>query len=73
VDIKRFFDNVDHKWVIEFLSHRINDPNLLRIMSRFLKGGYMEEGKQYKTETCTPQGGLCEALGWTRGEVPCHS
>ena len=38
VDIKGFFDNVDHKWMMEFLKHRITDPSLLRIISRFLKG-----------------------------------
>ncbi|QKE72064.1 group II intron reverse transcriptase/maturase (plasmid) [Arthrobacter citreus] len=58
VDIKGFFDNVDHKWMMEFLKLRIADPNLLRIIGRFLKGGYMEEGKKYKTDNGTPQGGV---------------
>jgi RNA-directed DNA polymerase len=58
VDIKGFFDNVDHRWMIEFLKLRIADPNLLRIIGRFLKGGYMEEGKKYKTDNGTPQGGV---------------
>ncbi|MEM5014528.1 group II intron reverse transcriptase/maturase [Niallia taxi] len=62
VDIKGFFDNVDHKWMMEFLKHRIADPNLLRIISRFLKGGYMEEGRKYKTETGTPQGGVVSPI-----------
>ena len=39
-DIKGFFDHVDHEWMMEFLKHRVNDPNLLRIIARFLKGGY---------------------------------
>jgi group II intron reverse transcriptase/maturase len=58
VDIKGFFDNVDHRWMMEFLKLRIADPNLLRIIGRFLKGGYMEEGKKYKTDNGTPQGGV---------------
>jgi RNA-directed DNA polymerase len=58
VDIKGFFDNVDHKWMMEFLKLRIADTNLLRIIGRFLKGGYMEEGKKYKTDNGTPQGGV---------------
>jgi len=62
VDIKGFFDNVDHKWVIEFLKLRIADPNLLRIISRFLKGGYMEEGKKHKTDNGTPQGGVISPI-----------
>ena len=62
VDIKGFFDNVDHKWMMEFLKHRITDPNLLRIISRFLKGGYMEESRRYKTDKGTPQGGVISPI-----------
>lgn len=61
-DIKGFFNNVDHEWMMKFLSHRINDPNLLRILRRFLKGGYMEEGEKYKTDTGTPQGGVVSPI-----------
>ncbi|WP_456275133.1 reverse transcriptase domain-containing protein [Bacillus sp. AK128] len=57
-DIKGFFDNVDHEWVMKFLNHRINDPSFLRIIHRFLKGGYMEEGKYIDTDKGTPQGGV---------------
>jgi group II intron reverse transcriptase/maturase len=62
VDIKGFFDNVDHKWMMEFLKLRIADPNLLKIIGRFLKGGYMEEGKEYKTDSGTPQGGVISPI-----------
>ncbi|SNT27877.1 group II intron reverse transcriptase/maturase [Bacillus sp. OK838] len=61
-DIKGFFDNVDHKWMMEFLNLRVTDPNLQRIISRFLKGGYMEEGKKYKTDNGTPQGGVISPI-----------
>ncbi|WP_308161457.1 reverse transcriptase domain-containing protein [Bacillus sp. ISL-46] len=59
---KGFFDNVDHIWMMEFLKLRIADPNLLRIIGRFLKGGYMEEGKKYKTDNGTPQGGVISPI-----------
>ena len=62
VDIKGFFDNVDHTWMMEFLKLRIADPNLLRIIGRFLKGGYMEDGKKYKTDNGTPQGGVISPI-----------
>lgn len=61
-DIKGFFDNVDHGWMMEFLKHRIQDPNLLRIISRFLKGGYMEEGKFFAVDQGTPQGGVVSPI-----------
>lgn len=62
VDIKGFFDNVDHKWMMEFLKHRIADPSFLRLIARFLKAGYMEQTKYYKTENGTPQGGLISPI-----------
>ena len=57
-DIKRFFDNVDHNWLIEFLKHDIGDKNFLRYISRFLKSGIIENLKYYESDKGTPQGGL---------------
>ncbi|MDQ1252104.1 MAG: RNA-directed polymerase [Euryarchaeota archaeon] len=57
-DIKGFFDNVNHEWMVKFLEHRINDKNLIRLIVRFLKSGVMEDGKYMKTEQGTPQGGI---------------
>lgn len=57
-DIKGFFDNVDHEWMMKFLQERIQDTNLLRLIQRFLKAGIMEQGKKWETETGTPQGGI---------------
>jgi group II intron reverse transcriptase/maturase len=57
-DIKGFFDNVSHEWVMEFLRERIADPNLLRLIKRFLKAGILEEGQYWDTDKGTPQGGL---------------
>ncbi|WP_280966592.1 group II intron reverse transcriptase/maturase [Evansella cellulosilytica] len=62
VDIKGFFDNVDHKWMMEFLKYRINDPNLLRIIARFLKSGFMEEARHVKEKSGTPQGGIASPI-----------
>ena len=57
-DIKGFFDHVDHAWMMKFLKHRISDPNFLRLVNRFLRNGYMEEGKLCSVEEGTPQGGI---------------
>ena len=56
-DIKGFFDNVDHDWLMRFLGHRINDTRMLRMVKRFLKSGIIEEGEKYATEEGVPQGG----------------
>lgn len=57
-DIKGFFDNVDHEHLMRFLAHRIADPNLMRIVRRFLKAGHLEDGQLHASERGTPQGGL---------------
>jgi len=57
-DIKGFFDNVDHEWLMKFLEHDIEDKNFLRYVKRFLKAGIMEEGKYYDADKGVPQGGL---------------
>ncbi len=57
-DIKGFFDNVDHQWLMRFLENDIADQRFLRYVARFLKAGVMEDGKWYPSEKGTPQGGL---------------
>jgi len=61
-DIKGFFDNVDHKWMVRCLEQRIADKNIIRLIVRFLKSGIMEEGILYKTEQGTPQGGILSPI-----------
>jgi len=68
-DIKGFFDNVDHKWMMKFLGHRIADKNLLRYISRFLKSGIMENGVFHKSYSGAPQGGLISS---TLGNIYLH-
>jgi len=57
-DIKGFFDNVDHEWLMKFLEHDIEDKNFLRYIKRFLKAGIMEDLVRYESDKGTPQGGL---------------
>lgn len=56
-DIKRFFDNLEQKWLMRFLEHDIADRNFLRYVSRFLKSGIMENGTILESDKGTPQGG----------------
>jgi group II intron reverse transcriptase/maturase len=62
VDIKAFFDNVDHEWMMKFIQERIEDPNFLRLIKRFLKAGIMEEGKYFDTDKGAAQGGLISPI-----------
>ena len=61
-DIRGFFDNVDHEWMMKFLEHRIADPNILRLITRFLKAGIIEAGIKYDTPGGTPQGGVVSPI-----------
>jgi RNA-directed DNA polymerase len=55
-DIKGFFNNVDHRWLIKFIGHRIADPNIKRLIVKYLKAGTMENEEWEPTELGTPQG-----------------
>ena len=57
-DIKGFFDNVDHDWLMKFLEHDIQDKNFLRYVKRFLIAGIMEGSELKESDRGTPQGGL---------------
>ena len=61
-DIKGFFDAVSHKWLMEFLGRRINDPSLLRIIGRFLIAGYKDSGLLVESVKGVPQGGTLSPM-----------
>lgn len=61
-DIKGFFDNVQHEWMMEFLGHRIADKRVLRYVKRFLIAGVFEDGEVFATEKGTPQGGIISPM-----------
>lgn len=55
-DIKGCFDNISHKWLVE------NIPMDKRILTKWLKAGYMEKRKLFTTESGTPQGGIISPI-----------
>ena len=61
-DIKGFFDNVNHDWMMECLKQRIADEDLLRLIKRFLISGYLEAGVFHDTDKGTPQGGVISPM-----------
>jgi group II intron reverse transcriptase/maturase len=62
VDIRSFFDTIDHGWLRRFIEHRIGDTRLVRLLLKWLKAGVMEEGKLHAVEAGTPQGGVISPL-----------
>jgi RNA-directed DNA polymerase len=64
-DIKGFFDNVDHEWLMKFPGHRVVDKRVLRYVKRFLKAGIMEEGGVMPVAKEHPKVGLCHRFSPT--------
>lgn len=59
LDIKGYFDSIDHGWLLEMLSLRIDDKAFLNLIRKWLKAGILEtDGKIIHPETGTPQGGI---------------
>lgn len=62
VDIRKFFDNINHYWLLRCLEERISDPNYLWLIRRFLKSGVMENGAYTESGIGAPQGGVISPL-----------
>jgi len=62
-DIKGFFDNMDHEWLMRMLEQRIDDKRFLGLIRKWLKAGILEEDGQVKYPvTGTPQGGIISSV-----------
>jgi len=55
-DIRKFFDSVDHEWLLRMLAHRIADRRILRLIRSWLRAGILERGEWVETKEGTPQG-----------------
>ena len=62
LDIRKFFDEVNHQHLRAFLKRRLRDGALLRLIGKWLKAGVMEEGLISYPEAGTPQGGVISPL-----------
>ncbi len=61
-DVSKFFDTVNHDWLMQFVAHRINDPRILRLIQKWLKAGVMDAGEYQETNEGTPQGAVISPL-----------
>ena len=62
-DIRGFFDNIDHDWMMRMLEEKVDDKPLLRLIRKWLKAGVLEEdGNIFHPATGTPQGGIISPL-----------
>lgn len=62
VDIKGFFDSIDHDLLLKLLAKRIDDKRFINLIRKMLKAGYMEGWKLHNTYSGTPQGGIVSPI-----------
>lgn len=61
-DIRSFFDEVSHDWLIRFVEHRIGDPRIIRLIRKWLKAGVLEDGVVREGLQGTGQGAVISPL-----------
>jgi RNA-directed DNA polymerase len=61
-DIRSFFDEIDHEWMLRFLAHRIADGRVIRLIRKWLTAGVLEEGRRIASVRGTPQGAVISPL-----------
>lgn len=62
-DIRSFFDNIDHQWLMKMLELRIEDKTFLRLIKKWLKAGILDtDGKVINPLNGCPQGSICSPI-----------
>lgn len=80
VDIRKFFDTLDHARLRDLLKRRVRDGVLLRLIDKWLNAGVLEAGSVSYPDAGTPQGGVVSPVlsnvylhyvldEWFEGEV----
>jgi len=62
IDIRKFFDTLDHTRLQEILRQRVRDGVLLRLIGKWLNAGVLEAGNVSYPEEGSPQGGVISPL-----------
>lgn len=62
VDIRSFFDTLDHAKLREMLNARVTDGVVARLVSKWLHAGVMTDGRVERSVVGTPQGGVISPL-----------
>ena len=62
LDIRSFFDELQHEWLVRFVEHRIGDKRIVHLIQKWLKAGVMEQGQWQETEEGSPQGSVISPL-----------
>lgn len=69
-DIRGFFDNIDHEWMMKFVKARIKDPRVLRLVDVMLKAGVVRDMVFEPTEQGSGQGAVALADKFSQATAP---
>lgn len=58
VDLRKFFDTIDHGHLRDFLKRRVRDGVIVRLIGKWLNAGVLEDGVLTNPVDGTPQGGV---------------
>ncbi len=61
-DIRGFFNHLNHGWLMRMLKLRIGDPEILRLIGKWLRAGAVDGGIIVDTKEGSPQGGPISPL-----------
>lgn len=61
-DIAKFFDTIEHDWLVKFIEHRVADARVVRLIKKWLHAGVLEDGHIERSELGTVQGGSISPL-----------
>ena len=62
VDLRKYFDTIDHSHLRAFLARRVVDGVVRKMIDKWLKAGVLEEGQLRRSDVGTPQGGVISPL-----------
>ncbi len=62
VDLKSYFDTIDHELLLKLVERRVGDVQILRLIRAWLKAGVMDEGNVTHPDRGSPQGGVISPL-----------
>jgi len=62
IDIRKYFDSIDHERLREVLRGRIRDGVIQRLIGKWLNAGVLEDGAVTRSEAGSPQGGVVSPI-----------
>lgn len=62
VDVRKYFASIAHAKLREFLSRRVTDGVVRRLIDKWLKAGVLEDGQLFYPDAGTPEGGVVSPI-----------